>query len=143
MGDMKVVDLDQQLISFGAIPFKGWADGDAATVEFDGDAFNYTPGSDGEAVRSKNFNRSAVVTLRLIQSSVVNDLLSAIHTADMKAPNGAGVAPFQIKDNQGTTLLGGKQAWIQAPPNAVFASTGQVREWKIRVHQLEGIWGGN
>lgn len=141
--DMKPVDLKQQILTLGGIKAQGFADGDACTIEFDGPAWNYTPGSDGEAVRSRNYNRSAIVTIRTIQSSAVNDLLSALHNLDLNAPNGAGVVPFQLVDIFGTTLLVGAQAWIESPPNVTVASTGQPREWKIRVHQLEGNWGSN
>lgn len=143
MADMKVVDLDQQVITLGSIRALGWAEGDSMTIAFDGPAYNYVAGGDGEAVRSKNFNRSAVITLRLMQSSQVNDLLSALHAADYLAPNGAGVVPFQWKDLQGTTQLGGKQCWIEAPPNPTLGPTGQAREWTLRIHKLEGIYGGN
>src|SRR5574343_1685959 len=134
--EMKVVDLDQQIITLGSVRMQGWAEGDAVTIEFDGPAFNYVSGADGEGVRSKNFNRSAVMTIRLMQSSAVNDLMSAIHLADMLAPNGSGVLPAQVKDLQGTTYLAGRQAWIEAPPNVTIGPTGQPREWKIRIHRL-------
>lgn len=143
MGDMKVVDLDQQFIILAGIRFQGFADGDACTIQFDGPAYFYKIGADGEAIRSKNYNRSAIVTYRAIQSSAVNDLLSSLHRLDYNTPNGAGVGSFQYEDGQGTTLLSGAKAWIEAPPNVTIAAEGQPREWKIRVHKLGGIWGGN
>lgn len=143
MADAKVVDLDQQFIIFAGIRLQGFADGDACTIQFDGPAYNYKQGADGEGVRSKNYNRSAVVTVRTIQSSAVNSLLSALHRLDYASVNGAGIAPFQFKDGQGDTLLKGGKAWIEAPPNITIGAEAQAREWKIRVHKLDGVWGGN
>ncbi len=143
MADMKVCDLDQQALILGGIRLQGWAEGDAATIEFDGPAFNYVVGADGEAVRSKNFNRSAVATFRLMPSSVVNDILSALHAADILTPNGSGVVPFVYEDLQGTTLLIGARSYIESPPNVSIGATATVREWKIRIHNLAGNWGSN
>lgn len=143
MGVMKPIDLNQYVIVLGGIRMQGYADGDACTWDYDGPAFNYVVGGDGEGVRSRNYNRSCIVKPRLMQSSVVNTLLSALHTLDLSKPNGSGVAPFQLQDIFGTTLLTGAQAWIEAPPNGVLAPTGQPREWTIRVHELLGVHGGN
>lgn len=140
---MKPIDLKQQVIILGGIKMQGYAPGDAATIEYNGNAFEHTPGGDGEHIRSRNYDRSALLTIRLQQSSAVNDLLSALHNLDLNATNGAGVVPFQLQDLFGTTLLGGPQAWIEAPPNVTIAPTGQAREWKVRISELSGNWGGN
>lgn len=143
MSDMKTVDLDQFNIIFAGIRLQGFADGDSVTIDFDGPAFIFTMGGDGESIRSKNYNRSAIMKYRGMQSSSVNDLLSALHNIDLNKPNGAGVAPFLLEDGQGTTVLKSGQAYIEAPPNIVISPTPQPREWTIRLAKVTGNWGGN
>jgi hypothetical protein len=143
MDDLKVSDLRAKAVTFAGIVLQGWADGDAMSIEFDGPAFNFTPGGDGENIRTLNPNRSAIITFRLQPTSSVNDQLSAIHNADLKAPNGAGIAPFQYEDLQGSTVLKAGKAYIENPPNETIGTQPKPREWKIRASKLEGVWGGN
>lgn len=140
---LKVIDLDQQQIIFAALRLQGFGDGDAATLQFSGPAYHYKKGSDGQGVRSKNFDRSALLTVRLMQGVSVHDLLSAIYNADYKSSNGKGVAGVMIKDGQGTTLLTGTGAYIEAPPDVTIAAEPGVREWKIRIDDVGGVWGSN
>lgn len=140
---MKQVDLDQQFIIVAGIRIQGFGDGDAATLAFTGPAWIYKKGADGLGTRSKNLDRSALLTLRVMQSSDVNALLSALHNLDWKSVNGAGLGSTMIKDGQGTTLLTGKDSYIEAPPDITIAAAASVREWKIRIDHVEGVWGGN
>lgn len=140
---LKVIDLDQQFIIFSNIRLQGFGDGDAATLAFSGPAWNYKKGSDGQGVRSKNFNRSALLTVRLMQGVSVHAVLSAIFNKDYKSSNGSGVGTVMIKDGQGPTLLSGTGAYIEQPPDITIAAEPGVREWKIRIDDLGGVWAGN
>src|ERR1041384_5085291 len=84
---------------FGGILVDGLADGEAITVEFNEDAFTLTVGIDGKAVRNRMANRSGRITLNLIGSSATNDALSAVYNLDQALDNGAGVAPFILRDH--------------------------------------------
>jgi len=140
---MYTIDLDQQQIIFAGIRMQGFADGDAATLTFTGPAWLYKKGADGRGTRSKNLDRSAILTVRLTKGSEVNNLLSAIHNKDYASTNGAGVASAMIKDGQGTTLLEGEEAFILSPPDETIAAQPGPREWKIQIDKLSGLWGGN
>ena len=140
---MKVIDLDQQFLVFAGIRMQEYADGDAATIAFSGPAWNYKKGADGLGTRSKNYDRSALLTLRLSRGSAINSLLSAIFNKDYKSSNGSGIAPFMLKDGQGDTLLEGQESYIESPPDETITATPGPREWKIRIDHLEGDWGGN
>jgi hypothetical protein len=142
-GDFKQFDPDQVVMSIASIPIQGTAEGDMITVEYEADAFLDVAGTDGEIVRSKNADRRATVTVRLIQSSSTNPALDALHALDMNAPNGAGVGTFLLQDLQGATLLRSEKAWIAAPPSVAMGPTAGPREWKIRCAKLVGTHGGN
>jgi hypothetical protein len=143
MSELKQVDLDQQFINVCGIRLSGFADGDVVTIEFDGPAWLLIKGSGGDFTRSKNLDRSAVMKIRLMSTSDVNDQLSALHNADMASTNGRGVGPSQFEDGQGRTLLHAEQSYIEAPPNITIAASPGPREWTVRLTKLEGNWGGN
>jgi hypothetical protein len=142
-GDVKVFDPDQVVVSIAAIPIQGFSEGDMVTAEYDADAMLDVVGTDGEVVRSKNADRRATVTIRLMQTSSSNPLLDALHALDMNVANGAGVGTFLLQDLQGATLLRSEKAWIAAPPSVAMGPTAGPREWKIRCAKLVGAHGGN
>ena len=63
---------------FGAIDISGLTNGVFISVERDTDAFTKVVGADGEGMRSKSNDKSATITITLMQSSSSNDALSAI-----------------------------------------------------------------
>ena len=139
----KPIDLDQIVISLAAIRLEGWGTDAIATLEFEGKAFTKVAGGDGEIIRSKNFNRSGTLKCKVMQSAGVNDKLWALHKLDMNTPNGAGIGVLVIKDLQGTTLLTAASAWISAPPNPVWGTSGQQWEWSIDFASIDGNLGSN
>jgi hypothetical protein len=140
---MYTIDLDQQFIIHGGIRVQGFADGDAATLAFSGPAWLTKVGADGRVTRSKNLDRTAILTVRLTKGSEVNSVFSALHNKDYNSTNGAGVAGTMIKDGQGTTLIEGEESFILGPPDETIAAQPGPREWKIFISKLSGIWGGN
>lgn len=130
-------------MSFAGIPISGYADGEFVTIEPQGDDWSDVVGTDGEVTRARTNDRRATVTFKLMQSSTVNDLLSAIRTADLLAPNGGGVGSFELRDLQGTTIATAPEAWILALPQSAYDREVGAREWKIRCAYLEMVVGGN
>ncbi len=127
---------------FGGILVDGLADGEAITVEFNEDAFTLTVGIDGKAVRNRMANRSGRITLNLIGSSATNDALSAVYNLDQALDNGAGVAPFILRDHNGRTLITAAECWIARPPDfSVDAEVG-TRTWVLDAAFLEVNIGG-
>lgn len=140
----KVYDADQITISFGNVVLKGLAEDDVITIEQDTDDFSDVVGIGGEVTRSKTTDRRASVTIRLMQTSDDNDLLSAINNADFRAANGAGISALMVRDRgTGRALYAGPESWIAKPPQVVYGRSAKVREWKLRVANLERFDGGN
>lgn len=134
---------DEVDVLFAGIPITGWADGEFLTIEWTTDRFTSTAGTDGEVTRNRSGDFRATATVRLMQTSDSNDLLSALANIDRRARNGAGVGAFLVRDNQGRSLYTAANAWIRRPPNVSFDREATVREWVIEIANLEDFTGGN
>jgi hypothetical protein len=139
----KFYDPDQVVIYFAGVLVQGFADGEFITTEQLADAFTDVVGSDGEVARSKSNDRRATVTIKLLQSSASNALLSAVHKSDLNTPNGAGVGTFLMQDLQGGTIVKSDQAWIVKYPDGSMDRSAKSREWQIRLATVDRAEGGN
>jgi len=139
----KVYDADQVTVSVAGIPLTGYADGEFLTIQFETDAFDDVVGADGEVTRSKTMDYRATATIKLMQTSDSNDLLSALYNTDRAAPNGAGIGAFMVRDKQGRSVYSASECWVKKPPDVSFDRTPQPREWTIRIANLAAFTGGN
>jgi hypothetical protein len=140
---VKNYDADQVDVIF-PIPLDGFADGSKVTIEISEDTFVLKRGNGGTFTRSKIKGRAGIATIRLMQSSLSNAVLSALHEADYLAPNGAGIAPILVRDRQSAgTLLAAAEAWIIKTPDQEFDETATPREWKIQFVHPKVFIGGN
>jgi hypothetical protein len=128
---------------FAGIPISGYAKGTFVSIEFNEDAFNLTIGADGEGCRAKSNNESAQITFTLMQSSAVNDLLSAIHNLDKTSPGGDGIGPYLLKDLFGTTIIAAEKAWIKKMATAAYGTEPSDREWVLETDFAIVNLGGN
>ena len=119
----------------------GYAEGSFISVERSADAFTKVVGSDGEVGRVHSADRSGRITLTLQQTSESNDVLSALQIADEFSLTGK--FPVIVKDNNGTSLYHGMDAWIVKSPNAEYSNSMSPREWMIDVADLTAFSGGN
>lgn len=142
-GDLKIYDADQVNISLAGIPLSGYADGEFLRIERESNAFDDVVGTDGEVTRSKTNDDRATATVRLMQSSGSNDLLSVLYNSDKNTPGGVGVGPFLARDAQGRAIFTAEKAWIAKAPNVVFDRTATEREWVIRMATIIEFHGGN
>lgn len=129
-----------QLIVGGLI-IQGYAEDTFITAERNTDAFTRSTGADGETSRVHSPDRSGMITLTLQQTSQSNDALSALAAADDLSLQ--GTFPVLLKDNNGTTLATGQEAWIRKYANSEYAAEMSQREWIIDVANLIMFVGGN
>lgn len=104
-------DPKKVLVTFGPVLFSGFADGTFINAARNNQSVNLAVGSTGDAARAISNDKSGIVTLTLLQSSIVNGLLSAIEKADQE--RGDGVLPLFIKDLNGLDLVKASTAWVQ------------------------------
>lgn len=128
---LKTYNSKDVVIIFGGQTLTGYDDGEFCTVDMAEDSWTHQVGADGEECRSKSNNNSATATLRFLQSSDANRILSESYLAD-KA-NNSGVKPMLIVDKSGTSIHATKEAYIVKPAPAAYAKEGGSREWVIRM----------
>lgn len=110
-----------------------------------GPAFATEAGADGHVVRYATHEKRAMCNIVLKGSSEENAKLSALHAADVAATNGAGVVPFMLRDNNGTTLVATDKAWIVGLPTKTMAAAPGDVTWVVELvlsSPLNAIIGG-
>ena len=140
---VKEYDADQVLVYFNGVRLQGFADGEFFTVEQMADGFTDVVGTDGEVTRSKSNDRRAKVVAKLMQSSLANAAMSALHSKDLNAPNGAGVGTFLMQDLSGATICQASAAWIVKYPDGSMDRGAKGRDWEIRLANANRLEGGN
>ncbi len=127
-------------IIVGPVPIVGYADGTFITAGRVNDAFTMGSGADGEGWRAKSNDRTGVITLTLLQSSLSNVGLSALAALD--ETSGDGVVPFLMKDISGTTILAAETCWITKFADVERARELSTVEWSISTDSLIMTVGG-
>jgi hypothetical protein len=127
-------------MSFAGIPISDFAPDTFITVERDEDNFTKQTGASGEVVRTRNNNRGGKVTFVLMAHSIQNDLLSAVAALDELSA--LGVAPFFLKELNGTSTAAAESAWIQKTPNMERAKEAGTVSWVLDCAELEMFSGG-
>ena len=144
MSSLKIYDSDQiTLIAVGVLINSGYADGEFCKLEMADDSFKSYVCTDGQVIWSKTNNNLAKLTITLSQSSDSNAMLSAIHELDKKTPGGTGVAPFLIRDRQGTSMHQGRFSRITKAPDVMYDRDPTPREWQFAVILDVRLDGGN
>lgn len=144
MASLKIYDANEVTVIVANVPIEsGFADGEFVTIEQASADFETVVGTDGEVTRSKTNDRRATITVKLMQSSDSNAVLSALNNLDREEGNGAGVGPLLIRDKQGTSLYTAAKSWIKQPPNVSFDKTATSREWVFECADLKRLDGGN
>ena len=142
---MKTYDPKKYVATFGGVKLnEGIADGTFIGIKRVKSAFSAKTGVDGGHVRSRQHDRGKILTLTLMQTSEVNDRLSAILNADRAAINGKGVAAFMLIDLSGTTRIESAKAYIIDDPDMELGETATTREWAIMLAEVaDPIHGSN
>lgn len=141
---MKTYDPKKHDIVFnGILVNKGLADGTFLTISNETPGFSSKVGVDGEVVRTRNHDRRATATITVMQTSEVNDRLSAMYESDRDAVNGLGVGAFSVRDRAGTTLLEASRAYISNGPEVSLEAEASPREWTIELSDYRPQHGSN
>jgi hypothetical protein len=127
-GNVTVFDFTQVLASFGPIAIQGFADGDAISVEYNGDRETKVVGADGNVVRVVSANKAATVTLRLQRGSPTAAAFRAWKKTTIKPLD---QQPFRIRDIAAGIVHQSLIAWIGPEPAPSFSPDAPVEEWTI------------
>lgn len=141
---MKTYDPKKFDIIFAGVPLnKGTADGTFLVVASVGPGFTSKSGVDGEVTRTRMHDRRYTARLTLMQTSAINDILSALYAGDRDATNGRGVAAFSVQDRAGTTVLEASKAYIADDPDLSLEAEASTREWVFELSDVTVTHGGN
>jgi hypothetical protein len=139
MAHIGTFDVNKFIVVFGAFSIEGYAKDSMIDVAFKENRINSDQGVDGEVTRVITGKKLATITIKLMQSSLSNDMLSSIFNADTL---GNIPLPLIIKDLKGTTVFSAVAAWIEKYSDCTFGSDAQIREWSIAA-PLDAWIGGN
>ena len=129
------------VVTFGPVIFTGYNEGTFLTITRNGDNFEKSKGADGTVDRVNKNSNDFSVAVTLKQTSLTNDLLSAILQADTVA--NTGKYPLTVKDLNGTTLFFAAQAWIAKDPDNEYSDELTGREWRFDTGIAIKFTGGN
>lgn len=104
-------------VSWGEISMSGFGEGDVIEASLTNDAFTMREGVDGSAHFEAKASRIGTVTIRLIGSSPVNDLINAAHQSDLI--DGGQAKPFFIKDSSGTAFVSCETGRVTKSPDFI------------------------
>lgn len=131
-------------LSVGGVPIsKGLV---SFAIEPVGDRFDDEVSADGEVCRFDTGEVRHDCTLILKGYSSENQVLSAIHAADVESENGAGIFVLSFTDEQGASVLLTDQAYVKAMGGATYGQKREDVTWKIRAvcnTPLSFVVGGN
>lgn len=142
-GNLYSYSADQVDVIFAGVSLsEGLADGDFCKITYPNEAWITKQGTDGTVVRSKRIGLMAEIEITVQQGSIVNNVLSAIFTADYVTANGSGIAPVLVADRNGTSLHAGAKAWIKGPPEVTYSREMSEVSWTLSVADLKSFVGG-
>jgi hypothetical protein len=141
--DLRIADFNEVQVSFATVIINGWADGDVLTLTRESDAFGSVVGVTGSVARYRTNDNRATITISLMSTSPVNAALSAIFTADLYAPGGAGIGALLIVDLAGTSIYTAGNCWIKRPPDPTWSNEPRERVWTLECATIRDFTGGN
>ena len=140
---MKTYDPRKYTAVFAGVNLnRGLADGTWIKVTPAAPRFSSKVGVDGEVSRSRRHDSRRMVEFSTMQTSEVNDRLSAILAADVAAEAGEGVGSFLLQDRNGTTVVEGVAYIVQEPDLELGVEAG-TRTWKLEIVDGDATHGSN
>lgn len=136
----KAFDPAAHILTLAGAELKGFGPTDKVAGTFP-EMYTMVVGVDGEVARGKTNNKTSLWAVRLMQTSLANDILMNIFLADDLAPAGT-VVPFFLKNLNGTLLITAATAWATKVPDFTIASEPGVVEWTIQCGETIAYVGG-
>lgn len=107
----------------------GYVDGTFIRIFKDTKPVSTMRAMDGTVARVYSSDTMWSFELTIMQSSVTNDLLSALWNVDQVTQ--LGKFPIMMKDSNGSSLFLAATAWIEDSPTMTFAQNLGERTWKF------------
>lgn len=134
-GKTTTYDAKKVIAVLGSHTVTGYADDSFLVIEPKGEGILAKSGCDGEVARAIDPDRRVSIKISLLQNSVTNAWLQAMHNKDVKT--GEGTFPVLIKDLRGGLILSADTAWVLKAPSRTFGKDTNNREWTIETGPSE------
>lgn len=92
-------------------------------------SFSLIKGIRGKNSRTRNRDTSCTITVDVIQTSIVNDVLSELLESDIR--NGSTRLTLGLTDSLGSSKIVSKEAFIESYPELIYSSDITYRRWTI------------
>lgn len=138
---MAQFDPKKVIVTYGFAVIGGVADGTFINVTRREDSHDLQIGAYGDALFITKNDKSGLVAVTLLQSSLSNDVLSGIIISQEEGL--LGTLPLTIKDLSGNSIYFAREAKILKPPDAGYGTSGENREWGFLCGSLQSFVGGN
>lgn len=137
MGKTGYYNFKEVTCSFNGVLAEGFAEGDdVIEVVPSSEIAALTVGADGEAAVSALNDESAEIKAKFLQTSKMNDVLSALAASRARFP-------FVLKDNNGTSIAVAEVCWVKKRPTLGYGSKTNAREWLLETGSVNTFVGGN
>jgi hypothetical protein len=134
---------DEITVQVGGDLIKGYADGEFVTIEENAERIISAVGTDGEVSVSRVLNRSATITIKLMQTSDSNDVFESMMAANQRGPGLPGTKNVMIRDRQGRSLHEAPTCLVSEAPAVSYDKSATPREWKLFVPELSNAIKGS
>jgi len=100
---------------YGISEIQGFAEGDdVVNIDFNADQFTMVVGAKGDATRTQTNDNSALIVIKVLQTSPSYKELLAQYNLDRET--GANVQPLVVINKETGETFVGNNAWIVKPP---------------------------
>lgn len=141
-GNARIYAPDDINLTIGTQPISGFQKGTFVEADRYKEQAAMDVGSDGEVTMTVSPDQSGYIKFTLQQSSPSNDYLHSLRIALQNKILGTAIVPCLMKDNNGSSLVRTKQAWVKKGAKVEFADTSEGREWTMDTGFLDIQPGG-
>lgn len=111
------------------------------TLNPNGDKNTMTVGADGTAMHSLHSDQSAVVTVRLLQTSSRNQILMAMYNASQVSSLAWGQIGFIVRQHIGGDAHTAIRCAFKKKPDIKYGKDGAIFEWPFDCARLTSVLG--
>lgn len=133
----RVFNPDDIVVLFDGIPLSGIGPG-GVTEEPTGEGFTRTVGTGGDVVYGVSNDTGVDITVRLLVTSMSNDVLSTGYEASKKGV----LHTVVVKDLRGTSLCASTDAVVMNLPGKTVTNGSEENEWVLSCGQAARWVGG-
>ena len=120
------------VLTLSGHPISGWT---SISITPSFPAFKQIAGIRGKNTRTRNKNTSATVTIEVLHTELINDVLSMVLQADMAA--GTGRLEVSLSESTGTSFFTSTSAYITSYPEMRYEGDITTRVWTLQCESSE------